>query len=262
MKGYLRKHFHSVAINLHDLDTSEICDFDSMVVYANHSSWWDAISAMFFAWQVFPNHRQYAPIDAEALEKYQMFANMGFYGVQQSSLRGAADFLRKSTAILDHAGSAIWITPEGRFVDVRDTEAPLSSGLSHLASRLAVRASQAAEPPRKVWFIPGAVEYTFWEERKPELLCQFGTPVCVTDTELLNGKFAPSDKAAWNQLLTARLRTAQKQLATAAIERDSSYFRVVVGGKSGTFFLYDWYRRSKSLLRGKSIDIDHSQKLR
>lgn len=267
LKGYLRKHFHIVAAHLEQLDLSEITDSDSMVVYANHASWWDPLVAMYFAGRVFPSHRQYAPIDAEALAKYRMFARMGFYGVEQSTLRGAAEFLRRSVTILEHPGSAIWITPEGRFADVRDRRAELGGGLSHLAARLADRAARQPGGKRRVWYIPAAVEYTFWEERKPELLCQFGWPLCVTDPQQARNSLGDQagsldDKQAWQRLLTERLRSVQDALADAVIAREAGYFQVLLHSRSGTYGVYDVWRRVFNRLRGGQLDIDHGDKFR
>jgi hypothetical protein len=168
-------------------------------------------------------------------------------------------------------------------VDPREPSTPLAGGLAHLASKLAINAAnyraardtgrggssssgdaQALPPLRRTWFVPGAVEYVFWEERKPEVLCWFGRPLCVVDpaheqpaAELPE----PRDKTAWNELLTGRLREAQAELSAASIARDSSAFKVLIGGKSGSFFVYDWWRSATARLRGESINTDHSDKL-
>jgi 1-acyl-sn-glycerol-3-phosphate acyltransferase len=205
----------------------------------------------------------YAPIDAEALNKYRMFAKMGFYPVEQNgSWRGAASFLKTSIAILEHGGTSLWITPEGRFVDVRDTSAEFTMGLSHLAFEATRRPSLATasagstqdQSSRRIWFVSAAVEYTFWEERLPELLVWFGRPLSTDDT-------AGMTKNEVHLELMRRMRAAQQELASASIKRDSSQFEILLGGTSGTFVVYDIWRRLKASLTGKKIRVDHSQKL-
>jgi 1-acyl-sn-glycerol-3-phosphate acyltransferase len=255
---YLQKHFHAVAVHQQPLLAADIQPQDSLVVYANHASWWDPLSAIFLAQAIFPAFRMYAPIDAQALTKYKVFAKMGFFPVDQNTMRGAANFLRISQSILSEPGASIWITPEGRFADVRDTEASLMPGLAHLAYRLAANVTgdglATGQRPGRLWFVNGAVEYTFWEERLPELLVWFGEPVCIND-------HLDVSKLQWAELLAERLRAAQRKLAAAAIARDSSPFEVFLGGKSGTFFLYDWGRKLSAKLAGRQLDIDHSCKL-
>ncbi|HBE72240.1 MAG TPA: acyltransferase [Planctomycetaceae bacterium] len=243
---FLKKNFHAVAANSEALSTFDTETQRSVVVYANHASWWDPMTAMFLQQAFFSGFRMYAPIDAEALEKYKIFKRMGFYPIRRDSSRGAAEFLKTTRQILATPGASVWMTPEGRFVDPRERDAGFMPGLSHLASRMSTRPG-----PVPVTFIPVAIEYSFWEESKPELLVWFGHPI-ETDTEAISSS---ADKEAWDTLLRLRLREAQNRLSHASIARDSSQFKILLGGKTGSFFIYDWYRK----FRG--ISTDHSDKL-
>jgi 1-acyl-sn-glycerol-3-phosphate acyltransferase len=60
----------------------------SLVVYANHVSWWDPIVAMMLRKSYFPNRVLYAPIDAAALRAYRIFSKMGFFGIELDRLQG------------------------------------------------------------------------------------------------------------------------------------------------------------------------------
>lgn len=251
---FMKGKFHSVAVNSAALNTAMIKDTDSIVVYANHASWWDPMTAMLLANRVFPNKKMYAPIDADALEKYKMFKKMGFYPVQRDSSRGAAEFLKTSRTILQNPGTSIWMTPEGRFVDPRETDVPLMPGLSHLATKLS-GAAQTGES--RIWFIALAIEYVFWEESKPELLGWFAPPI-LASADSVSGD---DKKQSWNDELLLRLRTAQADLRTASIARDSSVFKILLGGESGSFFIYDWWRKSTGWMTGNKVDISHSDKL-
>lgn len=249
-RRFLRKHFHTFAVSDEALQSVEIHPDDCLVLYANHASWWDPLVAMFLSENIFPGYRMYAPIDAEAFEKYQMFGKMGFFPIKQNSRQGAADFLRISRAILSEPAASVWITPEGRFADVRDREAELMPGMAHLASKLSSDATS-----RRVWFIAAAVEYVFWEERLPEVLVRFQKPVSIDEGP------EDGDKAQWSELLTARLRDAQTDLATDSISRNSDGYRSLLSSKSGTFFIYDWWRSFSNKIRGKEFQADHSQKI-
>ncbi len=113
-RRFLRKHFHTVAANREQIGLASMsAQTDSLVIYANHASWWDPMLAIYLAESVFPEFRMYAPIDARAFAKYRMFGYMGFYPVEQDNLSGAGAFLRTSKRILKTPGSSIWITPEG-----------------------------------------------------------------------------------------------------------------------------------------------------
>ena len=259
VKGYLNKHFHAIAINRQSLQAIKFSDTDALVVYANHASWWDPLIAIYLAERLFPQFAMYAPIDAEALAKYRLFGSMGFFGVEQQSQRGARDFLNVADAILRRPAASLWLTPEGRFADVRDEAAELMPGLAHLAWKLTNRQpaeSNFVEPQTaggRVWFLPVAVEYPFWEERHPELLVWFGRPIDVA-------QFARQSKPEITLDLTDRLRIAQRELAQASIARDVSPFDVIGSGRGGTFFIYDWWHKLTGRLSGRQTSINHGQK--
>ncbi|MEZ6152195.1 MAG: lysophospholipid acyltransferase family protein [Pirellulaceae bacterium] len=267
---YLRKNFHAVAVNREHLlavmraEGESIGPDDALVIFANHASWWDPLTAIFVAQRLFGDYVMYAPIDAEALRKYPMFGRMGFFGVEQQSRLGTAEFLGIAEEILSHPGASLWVTPEGRFADVRDTSARLMPGLAHLARKIAARRAESLPADggaqngdfrsRCVWFIPVAVEYTFWEERQPELLMWFGRP-------LSDSAMQGEAKSQWDRELSERLRAAQRELASAVVARDVSQFDILLGGRSGSFFIYDWWRKLLGLLRGRRVQVEHGQKL-
>ncbi len=250
---YIRKHFHALALNQTQLRSVDFQPTDSLVVYANHSSWWDPLVAMYSAKNMFTGFTFYAPIDASALEKYRIFSKLGFFPVEQETLQGAKHFLNVCLCLLEQPGTSIWITPEGRFVDTRDDSAEFMPGIAHLAHSLQRRSANNAA---RTWFVPIAIEYTFWEERLPEILVWFGQPQLVARSE------SATSKADWGQRLHAALRNAQQRLAEAAIARDESAFEVLLSGGAGTSRVYDAWRRLWARITGKQLDLQHGQKLR
>ncbi len=265
----VKKRFHAFAVNRQSLVGFDIRADDCLVVYANHASWWDPITAMLLADRIFGGFRMYAPIDADALEKYKIFKKMGFFGIEQGTQRGAADFLKTSRIVLARPGASIWLTPEGRFADPRDREADLMPGLAHLASKLAShknsRAGSVGGPtwsdgPR-VWMVPVAIEYPFWEESNPELLAWFGQPYLLR-SDAAEAEMDWQDKRLAANTLAQALRGAQDQLAAASIARDSNQFEVLLGGKSGTVGIYDLWRKAKASLKGAERTVAHSDKLK
>lgn len=255
IQGYLRKHFHSVAIGRDGLRQCEFHQPCAVVVFGNHCSWWDPLVAILLRKLAFPNLKLYAPIDEDSLDKYRIFGQLGFYGVKPGTAKGAAKFLRQSLAILDTPGSSIWMTPEGRFCDVRDRSNRLMPGLGHLAHR--VQVSRIASPgSHAVFFVPLAIELTYWEERLPECLLRFGTPI-----EL---EFQPNDltdKASWSERLELALRRAQDELAADSISRDSSRFEILLKGRAGSWGVYDALRGLRGWLQGKPVRFEHGDKL-
>lgn len=245
VKKYLRKSFHTVCL-AEPVPATTPTDAP-LVVYLNHASWWDPLVAMHLSTVQTPGRTLFAPFDAKALDRYPVFQKLGFFGVDQETRRGAAQFLQTARAVLEQPNASIWMTPEGRFVDPRDQGADFRPGLAHLVENLARNGSNA-------YIQPLAIEYTFWEERLPEVLCLLGTPIRAAD-------HAGLDKGAWDELLHDRLRVAQQDLAARSIAREVGAFRVLLGGKEGVGGFYESIRWLKAKLTGVPYRAAHSEKL-
>ena len=94
---YVRRHFHALRLSKasHPLpDTDE-----PVLLVLNHTAWWDPMVCLVLS-RAFAGRDQFAAIDAAAVKQYPFFTKLGFVGVDTTSLRGAAEFLRTGLAIL------------------------------------------------------------------------------------------------------------------------------------------------------------------
>ena len=137
-----------------------------VIIYSNHPSWWDPVLYMLLCGALFPDRAGYGPMEARALGKYGLLERMGVFGIEVDSPRGAARFLSTSLRVLSDPRSSLWITAEGAFTDHRVRPVRLRPGLAHLARRVP-----------GVTILPLALEYTFWNESRPEALVRFGPPI-------------------------------------------------------------------------------------
>lgn len=234
-RRFIRRHFHAVRV-------AGSCSLPAgvpLLVYANHAGWWDPMMLMLLSRHVIPGRPVYAPVDAQAIERYAMFKRMGFFGVEQNSPRGAVRFLRVSGRVMDWPDASLWLTPQGRFADVRERPAKFQRGLGLLARRL-----------KAVCCVPMAIEYSFWEERLPEALVRVGEPVMLKD-----GRERTAEE--WTQCFEGRLQALQDQLARDVIERRADQFEVVLRGRSGVNPMYDAWRRFKARLLGRTFRPGH-----
>jgi hypothetical protein len=181
-------------------------------------------------------------MDKEALKKYGLMRRMGVFGIDLGSKRGAADFLRIGRRVLQDPRRSLWITAEGGFTDPRHRPIRLRPGIAHLARRIS-----------GVVLLPMAIEYTFWNESRPEALIRFGAPV--------EGG-AHRDVLDWTAFLTSELTRTMDGLAAESMTRDAALFRPVLGGISGIGGIYDLWRRARSWSRGRRFDPSHDDSKR
>jgi 1-acyl-sn-glycerol-3-phosphate acyltransferase len=236
-RRYMRRTFHAVRLSRTG-KPSQAPDLP-LLLYFNHPSWWDPLLGLLLATTLFPERTHYAPIEASALARYRFFSRLGFFGVDSGSMRGAVTFLNIGKTILAQPRTAFWITPQGCFTDPRQRPVRLQSGLGYLARHL-----------DHGMLLPLAIEYPFWQERFPEALVRFGTPIQVVS-------YPDYSVTEWTRLLATQLEATQDTLAHEACQRDPEAFDVLLGGRSGIGGVYDFWRSWRARLRGERFHKSH-----
>jgi 1-acyl-sn-glycerol-3-phosphate acyltransferase len=234
-RRYLRRNFHALRILRAGSPPAETST--PTVFFFNHASWWDPMIALHLAAKFYPNHQAFGPIDAAAVERYPFMKRLGFFPVEGGTARGARQFFRSASAILSRPNHSLWLTPQGRFADVRERPMKFETGLGHLAAR-----GSGAR------FVPIAIEYTWWFERSPEVLIAFGSPV------LLSPQASPDECGT---LCENALMATQDLLAEASCRRAADAFEVLLSGTSGVGGVYDLWRRFRARLRGEAFTPQH-----
>ena len=204
------------------------------MIFANHPSWWDGELFVWLSATRFKARRGFAPMDARMLRQYGFFRSLGAFGVMPGHA-GAAALLRVGEAVLALEDGLLMINAEGRFRDVRERPLRLAGGLARLAKRV---------PEAR--FVPLAIEYAFWDERRPNCLLRFGAPV-------------PSDaiRTSGPSAFAQALETTMDALAGDAAARDPSRFETLLEGRTGINATYDIWRRLLAAVRGRRFDPAH-----
>jgi 1-acyl-sn-glycerol-3-phosphate acyltransferase len=236
-RRYARRHFHSIRILKSGPPPRDLTR--PLVIFLNHASWWDPLVCLLLSREFFPNRASFAPIDGPMLERYRFFKHLGFFGVEQHSAAGALKFLRTTRALLSSSNNAIWMTPQGRFMDVRERPLQLQSGLGALATHL----NDAA-------FLPLAIEYAFWSEPRPEILVSFGEPI-IRDRE------TPGSAEEWTKRFSDALEETQDELAARSCRRDSGEWLSLRRGASGVSKFYDAWRWLRAGVNRETFSREH-----
>ncbi len=208
-----------------------------IIICSNHPSWWDPAFFILLQQTLMPGRAGFGPMDAEALEKYGLLERMGVFGIELGSSRGAARFLDISGRLLAVPNHVLWITAQGEFADVRQRPIRLRPGIAHLLRRVP-----------GVTVLPLAVEYPFWNEGKPEALARFGAPITAGRERSV---------AEWTGLLEDELTQTVDALAADSLRRDARAFKRVMRGSAAVGPIYSLYRRVRSVLTGRVVDVSH-----
>ena len=136
------------------------------ILVANHSAWWDALVAL-YACQLLLTCDGYAMMDAANLRRLPFFRRVGAFGVDLDDPADGARSIRHAARLLDRAGRALWIFPEGR------ERSPFGA--------LALRpgAAQIARVARRAVVVPVGLRYVFGAAEQPDLWLSFGASLAA-----------------------------------------------------------------------------------
>ena len=182
----------------------------------------------------------FAPIATSMLKRYSFFKYLGFFGVQQQTAIGARQFLRTMRAILASVSSVVWITPQGRFMDVRDRSFRLQSGLGALAA-----------PSGNTTFLPLAIEYHVLERTAT------GDSDVVWRANHSRTTQALGSAEEWTKRFSDALEETQDELAARSCRRDPSEWVVLDRGKSGVNLIYDSWLWLRARISGQKFVREH-----
>ncbi len=227
-----RKSFHAVRFESESLEVLRNLNDDEfpLLVLMNHSSWWDPLVGVLLANEALPSRSSLAPMDRDQLERFKFMRKLGIFGIDPddpASETALHRYVCRAFEGMQHP--TLWITPQGRFTDVREPMR-LRPGAASLASRL-----------DECRVVSIAIEYSFWQDQKPEVFLRAAQ--CRTEI---------ASTTAWHRAMTAAMQSNASQLAELVISRDPSPFTCIAGGEVARINpLYDLWLR----LRGKSGSI-------
>ena len=235
LRWYFWRRFHGVRVSRAGLPRPK--PGQPVIIYSNHPSWWDPALYILLCTRLFPGRPGFGPMDAKALGKYGVLTRMGVFGVELDTTRGAVLFLETSLRVLSQPTNTLWITAEGQFTDPRLRPIQLRPGLAHLARRFP-----------NATILPLAIEYTFWNESRPEALARFGNPIPTGTQRTI---------AEWTAHLEASLAQTMDALTAESATRDPALFRSLIRGGTGIGGIYDLYRRTRAWTAGRRFDPSH-----
>lgn len=138
-----------------------------LVLYANHSSWWDGLVIFQAGWSC--RVEQYAMMEERQLRAYPFHRKLGAFGVVRESPRDGARSIEYAGQLIKGTNRVLWIFPQGETLPSDARPLMLYPGAARIIERAGV--ADAA---------PVAIRYEFLDDYRPEAFVRIGEPSRLT----------------------------------------------------------------------------------
>jgi len=171
-RNLLKRRFNSLQVSgLKFLKKKE--DKPPLIIYANHSSWWDGLVAFQISLQM--NLDSYIMMEEKQLKKLRLFRKLGAFSVVRENAREAMKSINYATRILkENPKKTLWIFPQGKIMpnDLRPLR--FYSGLARIIKSF-----------EKCSIASLAIRYEFLGEYKPNIFVNIeNIELSAKDSEL------------------------------------------------------------------------------
>lgn len=239
VRRMFRKGFHGVHLEPDSIEVlRELNEHHGpAIALGNHPGWWDPMVGVLLTREYLPDRPMLAAMDRTELERFGILRRLGIFGIEPDnpkSLPAQTEFLAGRFA--ERPRAVFWITPQGRFTDVREP-VRLRPGAAAVAARL--------DPSPKV--VALAMDYCFWNDRKPELCMR------VRRVEVEERAGVSPSTTDWMRAMTAAMQENQDTLTALVLQRNPDHWYQVIETRQhqSTNPVYDLWLR----LRGRSGEL-------
>ena len=152
------------------------------ILYAPHSNWWDGIVGYNLCRRVFKANIR---MMIEELNRFPILSKIGAFPVNKKSAQASMKALQYSVELLTNKDISLWIFPEGIIKPPMHRPIEFQTGLAYIVKNVVKQAGG-------INLIPVAVNYAFLREDRPEVLCEVGEPITITDANFDRKEFTHS----------------------------------------------------------------------
>ena len=167
-----------------------------LVLYVNHSSWWDGLVAFEIGRRA--KIDQFVMMDERQLRNLRLFRLLGAFSVDRDDARSAVRSVNYAVEILQAAPNrALWIFPQGEILPAQIRPLRFYNGAAQIIKNL-----------KRCYAAPVAMRFEFRQDFKPEAFARVG------EVELFeNVRDAKKLTARMQKNLTALLDSQQNDLS-------------------------------------------------
>lgn len=218
-----RKYFDRIYFRMRGAYSEEQRATLSMVICANHSSWWDGyVIALIDRLLSVDSHLM---MEEKQLRRYFFFSWIGCFSVDRQNTRSALQSLKYAANLLrERPGRMVALFPQGEIFPNDRRPLVFYHGAAYLA--------QLANP---VLFYPLAIRIEYLGEQRPALFISMGKAIQISTEEVAQSHFVKSCTKRLEESLTTELDALRADVLTG----DHSSFTTVLRGQSSTNRIFD-----------------------
>lgn len=144
-----------------------------LIIYANHSSWWDGLVA--FQLSRASRLNSYIMMEEKQLKKLRLFRRLGAFSVVRENPREALKSVKYATRLLnENAGRTLWIFPQGEILPNDTRPLRFYNGTARIFNDLS-----------SCLLLSAAIRYEFLNEYKPDIFVKINKVEIKTEIAYL-----------------------------------------------------------------------------
>ncbi len=181
-----------------------------LLVYANHSSWWDGLFAFQLCWEAKADI--YAMMEEKNLLEHKFHRKLGAFSVIRENPRDAVKSINYAAEILrEKENRLVWIFPQGK-ISPNDTR-PIGffNGLSRIVEKVG-----------RIETVPLAFRYEFLGEYKAEMLTKIGKSEIIEVDKNFNAK-------RQTEIFAENLTETLDEIGKDILANDFNKYRTLIG---------------------------------
>ncbi len=157
-RNLLKRRFHSFRV----LGLDNFVKVNSIIIYANHSSWWDGLVAFEISKALRAD--SFIMMEEKHLRNLFLFRKLGAFSIVRENPRQAVESLNYAVNLLkEKPFRTLWIFPQGKILPNDSRPLHFYNGLARIIERVGDCSA-----------IPLAIRYEFLNEYKPEIFVKIG----------------------------------------------------------------------------------------
>lgn len=180
-----------------------------MIIYCNHSSWWDGLIAFQISREV--RLESFVMMEEKQLKKLSLFRRLGAFSVVRENPRGAFKSINYASRILkENSTRTLWIFPQGEILPNDWRPLKFYGGITKIIEKVG-----------NCYVASLSMRYEFLGEFKPKIFVKIEEPEVISVTEDFNAKSLP-------ERLSARLTENLDKLKSDVIHQNFSAYKSIL----------------------------------